>query len=99
MVARDVVDGGYLYCAFDEVFGDSKIGVCLIYDIARDDDNVRVSFFNLLKKSGLLDPEKLVMKVRHLNYGEFRGKTEINLVIGGDEVVVLVKADDADDYL
>ena len=39
------------------------------------------------------------MKVGYLNDGDFGRNAKIDLVIGRDKVVVLIKADDADDYL
>ena len=75
MIAGDVVDGTDLDGAFDEVFGDREIRVRLVDDIARDDDDVRVSFFDLLEKSGLLDAEELVVQVGDLDDGDFGGES------------------------
>ena len=99
MIAGDVVDGTDLDGAFDEVFGDREIRVCLVDDIAGNDDYVRVSFFDLLEQKGLLDAEELVVKVGDLNDGDFGGEPQVDFVIGRDEVVVLIEAETADDYL
>ena len=99
MVAGDVVDGRDLDGAFDEVFGDGEVRVGLVDDVAGDDDYVRVSFFDLLEKSGLLDAEELVVQVGDLDDGDFGGEPQVDFVIGRDEVVVLIEAERTDDDL
>ena len=39
------------------------------------------------------------MKVGYLDDGEFGGKAQIHVIFGRDQMVVLIKADDAYDYL
>lgn len=99
MISRDVVNGADLYRAFDKVRSDRKVRVSLINNVARDDDDVRVGFFDLFEQLGLLDAEELVMEIGYLDDGEFGAKAEISFVQSGDQVVVLVEADNADDYL
>ena len=71
----------------------------LVDEVARDDDDIRVGLLDLAYQRGRTHAEKLVVKIRYLHYLKVLFESQVHFVFCRDEMVVMVKAEDAYDDL